>query len=101
MARLAQEANLPGLGVGVGIHTCPVAVGLFGPNEEFTAFGTGMNATARLQSEASFREILVMENTVRILENESLAGDFRFEGPHEASVKNVQDPLKFFKLQLD
>ncbi|OGR96928.1 MAG: hypothetical protein A2016_05675 [Elusimicrobia bacterium GWF2_62_30] len=96
---LAATIKAKGLGVGVGINLCPAAVGLFGPNQDFTAFSSGMNQTARLQSKAGFRDILVMEGTKEALEKARLAKGLRFEGPFEAEAKNVSKPLRYFKLK--
>jgi class 3 adenylate cyclase len=90
---IGEKAGLPGLGVAVGVNLCEAAVGLFGPNKDFTAFSSGMNQTARLQSQAGFRETLVMAS-VRDAAGASFA---RFEGPREASVKNVAKPLRYYK----
>ncbi|MDA8244309.1 MAG: adenylate/guanylate cyclase domain-containing protein [Elusimicrobia bacterium] len=94
---LAAKAGARGLGVAVGINLCPAAVGLFGPNHDFTAFSSGMNQTARLQSKAGFREILVMASAKDALERSGTKA-FRFEGPFEAEAKNVEKPLRYYRL---
>ena len=58
-----------------------------------------MNATARLQSLAGFREILIMDSAKAALGD--LAApirDARFEGPLESPVKNVARPLQYYRL---
>lgn len=94
-APLAKAAGLPGLGVAIGVNLCPAAVGLFGPNRDFTAFSRGMNETARLQSHAGFRQTLGMEPVAKALKG---ARGVRVDGPHEAAVKNVGKPLLYYKL---
>ena len=95
-AKLAQEAGLPGLGVAIGVNLCPAAVGLFGPNRDFSAFSRGMNEAARLQSHAGFREVLAMES-VRAALGPRVPG-YRLEGPFEAAVKNVGRPLRYHRV---
>ncbi|MBI5239447.1 MAG: adenylate/guanylate cyclase domain-containing protein [Elusimicrobia bacterium] len=96
---LPRKAKLKGLGVAVGINLCPAAIGLFGPNQDFTAFSSGMNQAARLQSKAGFRETLVMESVVAAMKKAGLARGMRFEGPFEVEVKNVAKPLRYYRLK--
>ena len=95
---LAARIKAKGLGVAVGINLCPAAVGLFGPNHDFTAFSSGMNQTARLQSKAGFRESLVMASAKEGMQKAGLATGLKFEGPFEAEAKNVAEPLRYFRL---
>jgi len=95
---LAAKIKAKGLGVAAGINLCPAAVGLFGPNHDFTAFSSGMNQTARLQSKGGFRETLVMDSAKEALEKSGLARGLRFEGPFEAEAKNVAKPLRYFRM---
>jgi class 3 adenylate cyclase len=96
---LAAKVGMKGLGVASGINLCPAAVGLFGPNHDFTAFSSGMNQTARLQSKGGFRETLVMESVKEALLKAGLSGGLRFEGPFETEAKNVAKPLRYFRLK--
>lgn len=93
---LVRKAKLPGFGVAVGIHLCKAAIGLFGPNQDYTAFSSGMNQTARLQSVAGFREILIMDAARKVLPSEK---GLLFDGPKSIKVKNITRPLRYFKLQ--
>lgn len=95
---LAKKAGIPGLGVAVGVNLCPAALGLFGPNKDLTAFSRGMNETARLQSQAGFRQILAMESAVKALRRGKLDRGLRFQGPLEAHAKNVKRPLRYFRV---
>ena len=73
---------------------------LFGPNQDFTAFSSGMNATARLQSLAGFREILVMDHARDAMGNDTEGlKDAAFEGPIESPVKNVAKPLRYYRVR--
>lgn len=96
---LARKAGLKGLGVAAGVNLCPAAVGLFGPNHDFTAFSSGMNQTARLQSKAGFRETLIMAQARDALLRPGKAAAFSFEGPYETEAKNVARPLRYFRLR--
>jgi adenylate cyclase len=85
------------LGVAIGINDCPASVGLFGPNQNFTAFSPGMNNTARLQSLAVRDEVLVLEGMRPLIEEACPAA--RFGDLRTGKVKNVADPLRFFALE--
>ncbi len=82
------------LDVAVGLHYCPVSVGFFGPSDDFTAFSSGMNNTARLQGIAEGGEILCMQRFV-----DELGEPERFGEARHATVKNVADPLVFRPLR--
>lgn len=79
-----------------GIHCGPTSVGFFGPNEDYTGFSSAMNHAARLQGHAPAGEVLVTESVLSYLDKEEIK-DVEFEGPREIAVKNVSDPLKYFK----
>lgn len=88
-----------GLGLAIGINLCTACVGTFGPNQDVTAFSSGMNATARLQSLAGFREILAMDSVVDALQHLPAARDeFAFAELGEAQVKNVLKPIRFARV---
>jgi adenylate cyclase len=78
------------VGVASGLNYCPLFVGLFGPNDDFTGFSSGMNNTARLQGVAERDEILCSDGFVT-----ALAEPSRFDGERTAQVKNVQHALRF------
>ncbi len=93
--RLPELAGLKEpLDVATGVHFCPVSVGLFGPDESYTAFSSGMNNAARLQGIAEAGEILCMEPLV-----EALGAPARFGPVREAAAKNVAEPLRFRALE--
>lgn len=85
-----------GMGVAVGVNLAPLFVGVFGPNDNFTGFSSGMNNTARLQGCAVRDEILVMEGALATLGEGS---PFRFGPARTAPVKNVAEPLRFRALE--
>ncbi len=84
-------------GVAIGLNYCSADVGLIGPNQDLTAFSSGMNNTARLQGLAKAGEILVFP-PIKDLVEQAEPGRWEFEGPFTASVKNVQEPISYFKL---
>ncbi|MCA9669490.1 MAG: adenylate/guanylate cyclase domain-containing protein, partial [Myxococcales bacterium] len=77
-------------GVATGLNFCPLFVGRFGPNEDYTGFSSGMNNAARLQGLAVRDEILCMESFVEMLDDAEQFGERR-----AAPVKNVERPLAF------
>lgn len=81
-----------GLAVTLGVNLAPLFVGMFGPNDNFTGFSSGMNNTARLQSCAERNEILVMETAVGALPADH---GLSFGPLRHAKVKNVAEPLQF------
>ena len=101
LASIVTSGVVPGLGVAVGLNLTPASVGLFGPNQDFTAFSSGMNQTARLQSLAGFREILLMDSARDSLVQGNDPGlrDATYEGPAESPVKNVAKPLRFYRVK--
>ncbi|ATB45690.1 adenylate/guanylate cyclase domain-containing protein [Corallococcus macrosporus] len=101
VAALCERVKLPGLGVAVGVNLAHANCGLFGPNRQYTAFSSGMNQAARLQSLAGFQETLVMDSV-----HDALAGaeDAFFQGLRfgpltETPVKNVAQPLRHYRLE--
>jgi class 3 adenylate cyclase len=80
------------VGVATGLNLCPLFVGRFGPNDNFTGFSRGMNNTARLQGCAVRDEILVMAEAIPALGD---ASGFAFGPERSAKVKNVAEPLRF------
>lgn len=82
------------IGVATGLNHCPLFVGTFGPDENYTGFSSGMNNTARLQGVATSDEILCMESFVDAMHDADAFGE-----KHIASVKNVAEPLEYRKLK--
>jgi class 3 adenylate cyclase len=72
--RERAQAGEPCLGIGIGIATGPVAVGIIGTLERrgFTAIGHHVNFAARLQNYARAGEIIVDEDTHAALPDGSL-----------------------------
>ncbi len=84
----------PPIGVATGLNFCPLFVGTFGPDENYTGFSSGMNNTARLQGVASRDEIFCMNAFVDAIEAPK-----RFGPARHASVKNVAEPLAYHDLE--
>ncbi|HEY6461750.1 MAG TPA: adenylate/guanylate cyclase domain-containing protein [Polyangiaceae bacterium] len=94
---IPQSGVVPGLGVAIGLNLCPMAVGIMGPNQDYTGFSSGMNAAARLQSLAGFRQAYGMESlceAVRAADDEFVRR-IRFGDVRETPVKNVKLPLRY------
>jgi class 3 adenylate cyclase len=101
MAKLkAALEEAGGLDVSTGVNLAPAAVGIFGPNKDYTAFGSGINNTARIQSVAKPGQTLALKDVVDVLEGklETSAG-FRFGGSGEVRVKNVAEPLVYYGVE--
>lgn len=89
---------IEGLGVAVGVNLCMAHVGVYGPHRDITAFSAGMNATARLQALAGYREILAMESVLEAVS--TIDGHaFRFGPIQESMVKNVRLPLRYARVE--
>ncbi|MBK6575900.1 MAG: hypothetical protein IPG17_06850 [Sandaracinaceae bacterium] len=82
------------IGVATGLNYCRLFVGLFGPDEDYTGFSSGMNNTARLQGVATRDQILCMDAFVAALGDEA-----RFGPEQRAQVKNVAEPLRYRELR--
>jgi adenylate cyclase len=93
-----KAAGLP-LGVAVGLNDGPASVGMFGLDQDYTAFSSAMNNTARLQGMATRDEVLVMAPMAGTLEAAGLG--WRFGPRREGKAKNVAEPLVFRALDLD
>ena len=100
-AALCERVKLPGLGVAIGVNLANANCGLFGPNRQYTAFSSGMNQTARLQSLAGLRETLVMDSVYAALagSEEPFFRWLRFGPLTETPVKNVAQPLRHYRLE--
>lgn len=100
ISRLSEILKVPGLGVAVGVNLAVSFCGLFGPNRNYTSFSTGMNQTARLQSLGGFRETLVMNTARDVLASlkDPALDALRFGPLEETPVKNVAQPLRYYRL---
>lgn len=101
ISRLSELLKVPGLGVAIGVNLALSFCGLFGPNRNYTSFSTGMNQTARLQALGGFRETLVMKEAweeAAASKDPSLS-KLSVGALEETAVKNVGQPLRYFKLK--
>eukprot|EP01103_Thecamoeba_quadrilineata_P000046 TRINITY_DN10030_c0_g1_i1.p1 TRINITY_DN10030_c0_g1~~TRINITY_DN10030_c0_g1_i1.p1 ORF type:complete len:641 (+),score=145.65 TRINITY_DN10030_c0_g1_i1:34-1956(+) len=90
------------LRVTIGINFCRLCAGLFGPNEAYTAFSSGMNSAARLQACAGPGQILCMKSVCDVVlksdQTHPLMTGIQF-GPQRGEwVKNVSQPIQFCQL---
>jgi adenylate cyclase len=100
ISRLSEILKMPGLGVAIGVNLAVSYCGLFGPNRNYTSFSTGMNQTARLQSLGAFRETLLMKEAwegAQTVKDPALAG-MSVSSLEETTVKNVAQPLRYYRL---
>ena len=96
--RVINEARdlekLPPIRMGVGIHTGPAIVGDIGAphRREFTAIGTAVNMTARLEGLTKLldRDIVVSESTVRLIP------EMEWEELGEQEVQGSSQSLRVF-----
>ncbi|GAB4275924.1 MAG: hypothetical protein Kow0029_17410 [Candidatus Rifleibacteriota bacterium] len=93
---IQEHPDFEQFGVAIGVNYCPAVVGLIGPNEDLTAFSSGMNITARLQGLAKAGQLLV---TTRVYEIAKKIGKWEFDGPSSAPVKNVEKPLEYYRVK--
>ena len=91
---IAGQGKAVHLAVATALNYCPLYVGRFGPDEDYTGFSSGMNNTARLQGLATANEILCMTQFVQQLGQPGVFGPAQ-----QASVKNVADPLRYRALK--
>jgi len=97
---IPKSGVVPGLGVAIGLNLCPMAVGLMGPNQDYTGFSSGMNAAARLQSLAGYREVLGMESLCEAIRgtNDDFVRRVDLGDLRETPVKNVKEPIRYRKI---
>jgi class 3 adenylate cyclase len=103
MAKLKQALEKAGgLDVSTGVQIAPAAVGIFGPNRDYTAFGSGINNTARIQAVAKPGQTLALQGIVDALKGqEELSQGLAFGESGEVKVKNVARPLVYYTLGSD
>lgn len=93
--KLRESSEINSINVSTGVNYAPLFVGMNGPNSDFTGFSSGMNNTARIQSVARTGEILALSGCV--INTSNIAG-IQYEGPLEATLKNVSGKVPYWKL---
>lgn len=89
---IAASNSASKFGVATGLNFGRVNIGVIGPNRDFTAFGSDMNNTARIQGQAKCNEILLLKSCASFV-----AEQCTLEGPFHAEMKNVKDKAEYFK----
>lgn len=90
MIRKSGKQDL--FGVATGVNHGEVNIGLIGPNQDFTCFGSRMNNTARIQGQAEKNEILLLKTVYDLVQDYC-----RMEGPHLATLKNVKGRVEYYR----
>ncbi|MBR4571190.1 MAG: adenylate/guanylate cyclase domain-containing protein [Candidatus Riflebacteria bacterium] len=91
---IKKHPDFKKFGVSIGINFCHCIVGLIGPNNDITAFSSGVNITARLQGLAGANEILVTESVKNIADSSN--HNWQFSEKKSTKVKNVTEPLGYY-----
>ncbi len=94
---IRESELIPGLGVATGINYCPMFIGRFGPNKNFTGFSKGMNNASRLQGLAGYRDIFITQSVKDTL-GKGISG-FSIGEMRQEKVKNVKDSLIFYPIK--
>lgn len=92
---VAQSGVVPGLACSAGVNVARVTVGFFGPNGDYTCFGSGMNTTARLQAAADFGQTALLETCMPIINGADLANAYNLSDPLEATGKNLGQAFQY------
>ncbi len=91
--KLIKESGSSNIfGVSTGINYGLLNIGVIGPNNDYTGFGSVMNNTARIQGVASKNEILMMKSFKDIIEDA-----VNVEGPYFSSLKNVKEKAEYYR----
>ena len=85
-----------GLNVRMGISTGYCTVGNFGSNQrmDYTALGSPVNLSARLQSLADTNQIVISDTTLNLVENKIIYEKFK-----EITPKGFVRPIQTYKLE--
>jgi class 3 adenylate cyclase/FixJ family two-component response regulator len=90
-------ADLPEIGIGVGVNTGTVIAGTVGGGGrlKYTVVGDAVNVAARLQAEARAGEILASASTI------AAADGVRCESVGRRRVKGREEPVEVFRVVVD
>lgn len=88
----------PTLGIGIGVSTGPVALGLLGLQERksFAIIGHHVNLAARLQSSAGPGELLIDAST-----HATLPAELQVFEPRLLTLKGISDPVTVHRAYVD
>jgi class 3 adenylate cyclase len=90
-----RAAGLPALEIGIGVNTGEVLLGNIGSDQrmEFTAIGDPVNVADRLQHMARQGEVLVGDETMRLV-----CDAFAFTDRGDLSIRGRQAPVRVGQL---
>jgi class 3 adenylate cyclase len=90
-------ADLPEIGIGVGVNTGTVIAGTVGGGGrlKYTVVGDAVNVAARLQAEAQAGEVLASASTI------AAADGIRCEDVGPRHVKGREEPVEVFRVVVD
>jgi PAS domain S-box-containing protein len=87
--------GLPGLEMGIGLHDTEVIVGNIGSSKrvKYSAVGSGVNLTSRIESYTVGGQILISES----VRNEA-GGVLRIDGQREVLPKGAEVPIRLYEV---
>ncbi|MCK5684908.1 adenylate/guanylate cyclase domain-containing protein [bacterium] len=89
---IKESGNSDLFGVSTGINYGLLNIGVIGPNNDYTGFGSVMNNTARIQGIAHKNEILMMKPFKNIIDDV-----VDVDGPYFSSLKNVKEKAEYYR----
>ena len=83
--------------IGIGIDTGPIVMGAMGSKDrmDFTVIGDHVNTSSRLCSSASPGEIIISENTKKLLSGTK----FKLKKLDPIQVKGKEKPIQIYRVE--
>jgi len=98
--KLRQEQGKPVLEMRVGINSGEVIVGALGSDEkmDYTSIGETTNLANRMESACEIGQILISQNTFKLVQNIFFEGIDIDESPHHFDVKGYSEPIDAYNI---